>query len=88
MFEAYPQLRKYKVVLAVEKQGDDVFRVYDNKAGSNLASFAPKGKGDVGTITLNKGYDAKRSLVHEIQHAIQEIGGSPSELIANHTSMH
>jgi ribosomal 50S subunit-associated protein YjgA (DUF615 family) len=74
LFESYPQLRNYKVVIATEKMEDGTFRVYDKAAKNNIASFEAA-EGGTGTIKLNKGYDAKRSLVHEIQHAIQEIEG-------------
>ena len=78
LFEAYPQLASYKVVLAVEKYDSSIgtgYRVFNSEAGKNIASFAPDKKAGSSTITLNSGYDAKRSLVHEIQHAIQEIEG-------------
>lgn len=75
LFEIYPQLRNYSVVLATEKLEDGTVRVFDPNAGNRVASFERKGLNETGTLKLNKGYNPRTSVMHEIQHAIQEIEG-------------
>jgi DNA repair protein RadC/GGDEF domain-containing protein len=77
LFEAYPELRNLSVMNA------DI--------GKSNGQYAPGKNGDLGWLAINKKNltpeEAKDTLVHEIQHVIQEIegfakGGSPGEFIA------
>lgn len=74
LFEAYPQLRDYSVV--VKPLGNDIDGFYDGKNKS---------------IVLNSnlsGLDMDNTIVHEVQHAIQDIegfaqGGSTNSQLTN-----
>ena len=76
LFAAYPQLSKYPVKIKFDTNdaARGSFRPRDKQITINLADMRPlmSGKSTTGR-TLKK--DIKSTLMHEVQHAIQEIEG-------------
>ena len=76
LFAAYPQLSKYPVKIKFDTNdaARGSFRPRDKQITINLADMRPlmSGKSTTGK-TLKK--DIKSTLMHEVQHAIQEIEG-------------
>ena len=76
LFKAYPQLRKYPVKIKFDTKDSarGSFNPRSNQITINLADMRPffEGKSITGK-KLKK--DIKSTLMHEIQHAIQEIEG-------------
>lgn len=76
LFKAYPQLRKYPVKIKFDTQDSarGSFNPSTNQITINLADMRPFTEGSSITgKTLKK--DIKSVLMHEIQHAVQEIEG-------------
>ena len=75
LFENYPQLKDYrtKIVFDPKLQYRGSFSPYTNTITINIADFRPLGEKPVSGATLKN--QIKSTLVHEIQHAVQEIEG-------------
>ena len=76
LFKAYPQLRKYPVKIKFDTKDSarGSFNPRSNQITINLADMRPFFEGS--SITGKKlKKDIKSTLMHEIQHAIQEIEG-------------
>ncbi|MFH2033148.1 MAG: LPD23 domain-containing protein, partial [Candidatus Margulisiibacteriota bacterium] len=79
LYKAYPQLADYNIELLKGRNVTGVF--------GSFVKYSPTFKNNNPTIQLWEYAGKKSTLIHEIQHAVQEIegfarGGSPERLIA------
>jgi len=75
LFENYPQLKNYETIITFDPKSDSrgSFSPSRKIITVNLADMRPLGDGAVSGASLKK--QIKSTLVHEIQHAVQEIEG-------------
>jgi len=75
LFENYPQLKNYDTVITFDPKNEarGSFSPSRKTITVNLADMRPLGDGAVSGASLKK--QIKSTLVHEIQHAVQEIEG-------------
>lgn len=75
LFENYPQLKDYETVIIFDPKNDSrgSFSPSRKRITINLADMRPLGDGAVSGASLKR--QIKSTLVHEIQHAVQEIEG-------------
>lgn len=77
LFEAYPSIKKVRVIIDDESDSEAAF----NPSDMAIAIKTPTGSSKSTKSTLS-------AIIHEIQHAIQEVegfakGGDPSEMIGS-----
>jgi hypothetical protein len=75
LFENYPQLKNYETIITFDPKSDSrgSFSPSRKTITVNLADMRPLGDGAVSGASLKR--QIKSTLVHEIQHAVQEIEG-------------
>jgi len=75
LFENYPQLKNYETIITFDPKSSSrgSFSPSRKIITVNLADMRPLGDGAVSGASLKK--QIKSTLVHEIQHAVQEIEG-------------
>ena len=75
LFENYPQLKNYKTIITFDPKDSSrgSFSPSRKTITVNLADMRPLGDGAVSGASLKR--QIKSTLVHEIQHAVQEIEG-------------
>ncbi len=91
LYELYPEIAGYPITVQVRKTGPDEFKIANEYAGAK-ASFNPLTR----KFRLNKSgghEDARESLLHEAQHAIQSLenmqgGASNSHMVDSMYNYH